>query len=72
MIVLADTHALLWAIDTPEKLSGRARETLTDPRNHIWLSTVSLWEIAIKMSAGRIARGAGYWAIRGGRAVVTA
>ncbi|MCY4571228.1 MAG: type II toxin-antitoxin system VapC family toxin [Gemmatimonadetes bacterium] len=58
MIVLADTHALLWAIDTPEKLSGRARETLTDPRNHIWLSTVSLWEIAIKMSAGRIALGA--------------
>ena len=58
MTILVDTHALLWAIDTPDKLSRRAQRTLTDRRNRIWLSTVSLWEIAIKISAGRIALGA--------------
>ena len=54
MTILLDTHVLLWAIDTPERLSGRAREVLTDRRNRIWFSTVSLWEIAIKIGAGRI------------------
>lgn len=57
MTILVDTHALLWAIDTPERLSSRARNVLTDPRNRIWFSTVSLWEIAIKIGAGRIALG---------------
>lgn len=54
MIILADTHALLWAIDSPERLSSTAREVLADPRNRVWFSTVSLWEIAVKVSAGRL------------------
>ena len=55
MKLLADTHALLWAIDSPERLSSRARNALISPRNSISFSTVSLWEIAIKMSVGRLA-----------------
>lgn len=55
MNLLVDTHALLWAIDSPEKLSTRGREILSDPRNRVSCSTVSLWEIAIKMSVGRLA-----------------
>lgn len=55
MTILVDTHALLWAIDTPDKLSRRARNVLADPRNRVWFSTVSLWEIAIKIGAGRLA-----------------
>ncbi len=55
MKLLADTHALLWAIDSPERLSSRARNALINPRNSISFSTVSLWEIAIKMSVGRLA-----------------
>ncbi len=55
MKLLVDTHALLWAIDSPERLGNRARDVLTDPGNHTSFSTVSLWEIAIKMSVGRLA-----------------
>ena len=54
MKLLVDTHTLLWAIDSPERLGNRAREALTDPRNRISFSTVSLWEIAIKVSVGRL------------------
>ena len=55
MNLLVDTHTLLWAIDSPEKLSKRGRDLLGDPRNRVSCSTVSLWEIAIKMSIGRLA-----------------
>lgn len=54
MKLLVDTHALLWAIGSPEKLSHRARETLVSPDNQVAFSTVSLWEIAIKVSLGRL------------------
>ena len=54
MKLLADTHTLLWAIGAGDRLSRRARDVLTDPRNRIWFSTVSLWEIAIKLSLDRI------------------
>lgn len=54
MRLLVDTHALLWAIDSPEKLGPEAREVLTAPGQRIFVSTVSLWEIAIKVSLDRL------------------
>ncbi|WP_420441305.1 type II toxin-antitoxin system VapC family toxin [Candidatus Palauibacter sp.] len=54
MKLLADTHTLLWAIASPEKLGKRAREMLVSTENHVAFSTVSLWEIAIKVSLGRL------------------
>lgn len=54
MKLLADTHTLLWAITASHRLSHRGRETLTDPGNQVWFSTVSLWEIAIKLGLGRL------------------
>lgn len=55
MRLLVDTHVLLWAIDSPERLSRRARTSLTAPGNQLFFSTVSLWEIAIKcFSLGRL------------------
>lgn len=53
MNVLLDTHVALWAITDSPRLSARAREILTAPRNGIWVSTASLWEIAIKHALGR-------------------
>ena len=55
MKLLLDTHALLWAMDAPERLSRHAREVLTDSENQVSVSSVSLWEIAIKVSVGRLA-----------------
>ena len=54
MRLLADTHTLLWAVGDPDRLTACAREALTDPANQVSFSTASLWEIAIKLSLGRI------------------
>ncbi len=55
MIVLLDTNVFLWAITGQQsKISAKAFQVLEDPYNQRWLSTVSLWEIAIKVGAGKL------------------
>ncbi|HLA34000.1 MAG TPA: type II toxin-antitoxin system VapC family toxin [Rhodocyclaceae bacterium] len=53
MNLLLDTHVALWAITGHAKLTPAARELIETPRNTIWVSAVSLWEIAIKHALGR-------------------
>lgn len=53
MILLLDTHLLLWAAGAPEKLSAQARQMMTDLDNELWFSAASLWEISIKNGLGR-------------------
>jgi PIN domain nuclease of toxin-antitoxin system len=52
MKLLLDTHLLLWAATEPKKLSQDTAALLTDPRNELIFSVVSIWEIAIKKSRG--------------------
>jgi len=51
--ILLDTHIALWAITDNPKLSHQARDYILAPRNTIWVSTASIWEIAIKHSLAR-------------------
>ena len=53
MRVLLDTHVLMWALEDSPQLSGRARAILTDPDNECWVSSASVWEIAIKTALGK-------------------
>lgn len=53
MVLLLDTHVLLWAAGHPDKLSDEARTMITESRNTLWFSAASLWEIAIKHGLGR-------------------
>src|SRR5437870_11613101 len=53
MKLLLDTHLLLWAAGQPEQLPAVARQLLDDPRNELYFSAASLWEIAIKRGLGR-------------------
>lgn len=53
MKLLLDTHLLLWAAGSPERLSAAARELLEDPQNELLFSAASLWEIVIKSGLGR-------------------
>lgn len=53
MNLLLDTHVALWAITDSPKLPQRARELIESPKATIWVSTASVWEIAIKHSLGR-------------------
>jgi PIN domain nuclease of toxin-antitoxin system len=55
MKLLLDTHALLWALISPDQLSKKAVRAIESPDNEIYVSTLSLWEIAIKFNLGKIA-----------------
>lgn len=52
--ILLDTHALLWLVSTPDKISATAREALADPVNELIVSAASAWEVAIKTRIGRL------------------
>ena len=53
MKLLLDTHVLLWAaVDSPRIKSIRSR--LLAPDNEVYFSVASLWEIAIKVSLGKL------------------
>lgn len=54
MKLLLDTHTLLWFITGDSKLSLAARLLIEDTANDKFVSVVSLWEIAIKYSLGRL------------------
>ncbi|MCL1885039.1 MAG: type II toxin-antitoxin system VapC family toxin [Defluviitaleaceae bacterium] len=51
---IADTHALLWMMFEPKKLSQKSREILADKNLHKFISITSLWEIAIKNRIGKL------------------
>jgi len=53
MRILLDTHIALWAVSDDSRLSLHARELIAAPRNLVWVSAVSIWEISIKHSLGR-------------------
>lgn len=54
MRLLMDTHTFLWFIDGNPKLSSRARQLIEEVTNERLLSTASLWEMAIKVSLGKL------------------
>lgn len=54
MRFLLDTHALLWWLNDDPKLGHAARELIQDPANDIFVSIVSLWEIAVKSRIGKL------------------
>lgn len=54
MKLLLDTHALLWSIIEPDKLSPEARGAIADPTSQVVVSAVSFWEISIKTALGKL------------------
>lgn len=54
MIVLLDTHVLIWALEDSDQLSSAARALLEDAGTLVLVSAVSAWEIAIKQANGRL------------------
>jgi PIN domain nuclease of toxin-antitoxin system len=53
MQILLDTHIVLWALADDPALSDEARALLSNERNRLWVSAVSIWEISIKHALGR-------------------
>ncbi len=54
MNLLLDTHAFLWFITNDSKLSVTAQTLIQSPANRRLLSLASVWEMAIKLSLGKL------------------
>lgn len=54
MKLLLDTHTLLWYVLADPQLSPAAKSSILDPANEIAVSAASLWELAIKVSIGKM------------------
>jgi len=51
-VIIADTHAWLWALVAPSRLSARARTALEG--DAVGVSAMSCWEIGMLEAAGRL------------------
>jgi PIN domain nuclease of toxin-antitoxin system len=52
--LLLDTHAFLWWVDGTHPVGRRAKTAVADPDTEVLLSIASCWEIAIKVSLGKV------------------
>jgi PIN domain nuclease of toxin-antitoxin system len=52
--LLLDTAVLIYAVESPERLSKRVAAALENPENVLELSAISLAEIAIKTTLGKL------------------
>jgi PIN domain nuclease of toxin-antitoxin system len=52
--LLLDTCTFLWIVAGARELSARARAAFVDPDHEILLSSVSVWEIAVKHALGKL------------------
>lgn len=52
--LLLDTHAFVWCLSEVSRLSEAARAAIADPRNDIFVSAITGWEIAVKRAKGRM------------------
>jgi len=54
MQALLDTHALYWWLTDPPRLSKRALSLIANGQNTVLLSAAVGWELAIKVSLGKL------------------
>lgn len=54
MSLLLDAHAFLWWLRDDARLGRRARAAIAAPRQQVLVSAASIWEIAIKLSLGKL------------------
>lgn len=52
--LLLDTHLLLWWLNGDERLPQAVIERVQAPEAEVFISQASLWEMAIKVSIGRL------------------
>ncbi len=54
MKLLIDTHYLLWMFMDTDRISEKVKKALISDDNEVYYSQVSLWEISIKYSIGKL------------------
>jgi len=51
---LLDTHAIIWYFENSAELPDEIEKIIDNPEVSIYICSVSLWEIAIKVSIGKL------------------
>ena len=54
MKLLLDTHALIWFLADPKKIPAKTLRLLERSESEVWFSSLSLWEISLKFSLGKM------------------
>lgn len=54
MKYVIDTHILLWLIFDPDKIDIKKLELLKNPKNGIFVTNISFWEVALKYGLGKL------------------
>ena len=54
MKYLLDTHSLIWYFENSPRLPSKTNNIIDDNGNAVAICTVSFWEIAIKISSGKL------------------
>lgn len=57
MKLLLDTHIWLWSRGQPARITSAVQTALENPENELWLSPLSIWELANLVEKGRIVLG---------------
>ena len=52
--LMLDTHVLLWSIGNSDALPPQIAEQISASENEVFVSAISLWEIALKQSVGKL------------------
>lgn len=55
-MILLDTHVWLWLLHDPNQLSESAQAVIEseEPHNGLLVSAISVWEVAVKSSLGKL------------------
>ncbi|CAN5445221.1 type II toxin-antitoxin system VapC family toxin [soil metagenome] len=54
MNLLLDSHALLWALIEPGKMTAEAVAEIQSPANAVFFSAASVWELELKCARGKL------------------
>ena len=54
MKLLLDTHIWVWSVLDPKRVSARLTAALENPKNELWLSPISLWEVLMLSQKNRL------------------
>ena len=54
MNLLLDTHVLLWLDTDPARLSPKVAALIRNRQNTVYVSAISVWELAIKHRIGKL------------------
>jgi PIN domain nuclease of toxin-antitoxin system len=54
MDILLDTHALWWFLNGSDKMPDTIKGIILNHENTVYISIASIWEVAIKISIGKL------------------